>query len=89
MLITYYSSFRDFTTVCYSIRQMIQPISRYLLDTNIVLQIVRGHSLVADLEARFALFTGRNCLLIFLVTLAEIRMKKAHNEETTFSLPGV
>ena len=53
---------------------MTQTLPRYLLDTNIVLQIVRGHALVSDLESRFALFTGRNRLLISYVTLAEIRV---------------
>lgn len=48
--------------------------TRYLLDTNIVLHIVRSNTLVADLEARFALFTGRNRYLISVATLAEVRV---------------
>ena len=53
---------------------MTRNTPRYLLDTNIVLFIVRAHALVAELEARFALFTGRNRHLISYVTLAEIRV---------------
>ncbi len=56
---------------------MIAEPQRYLLDTNILLHIVRGGSssaLIAELEAHFELFTGRNRVYVSYVTVAEIRV---------------
>jgi predicted nucleic acid-binding protein len=56
---------------------MIEDSQRYLLDTNILLHIVRGGNssvLIAELEARFDLFTGRNRVYVSYVTVGEIRV---------------
>lgn len=49
---------------------------RYLLDANILLLLVRGSDagFIADLEARFDLFTGRNRVHISYATVGEIRV---------------
>lgn len=49
----------------------------YLLDTNILLHLVRGGAgstpIIEELEARFDLFSGRNFVYVSYVTVAEIR----------------
>jgi len=55
---------------------MVAPI-RYLLDTSILLHLVRGGvgstAVIEELEARLALFSGRNLVYVSYVTVAEIR----------------
>ena len=56
---------------------MTLAVERYLLDTNILLHLIRGGSstsLIAELEARFDLFTGRNRVFLSYVTVGEIRV---------------
>jgi len=58
-------------------------LNRYLLDTNILLHLVRGSTastpLIADLEARFDLFTGCNRVFVSYVTIGEIRVIGSNN----------
>jgi tRNA(fMet)-specific endonuclease VapC len=57
---------------------VIPATQRFLLDTNILLHLVRGGinstPLIAELEARFDLFTGRNRVFLSYVTVGEIRV---------------
>lgn len=50
---------------------------RFLLDTNILLHLIRGGNstaIIEELESRFALFTGRNRVHVSYVSVAEIRV---------------
>ena len=55
------------------------PRPRYLLDTSILVHLVRGDRLVVELEERFELLSGRNEIGISYVTFAEIHVIGEHS----------